>query len=162
MKNQQNTVQQHELPAILSFFIPGVGQAIKGHFKKMLLIWSTYIIMVFLLPLSIIIILPVWIWNIYDAYNSNADATWHELNSHYVKQVNTTSLTQQEKPAQSKVAMILLSFFLGGLGVHRLLMGYSNWWLMLITLGGFGIWTLIDFIRIITGSMKMKDGRELV
>jgi|TARA_B110000858_G_C17632506_1_gene394170 hypothetical protein len=57
--------------------------------------------------------------------------------------------------------MILISFFLGGLGIHRLMMGYSNWWLMLITLGGCGLWTLIDFIRLITGSMKMADGRRL-
>ena len=68
----------------------------------------------------------------------------------------------EQKPAQSKTTMILISFFLGGLGIHRLMMGYSNWWLMLITLGGCGIWTLIDFIKIITGSMKMADGRELV
>ena len=58
--------------------------------------------------------------------------------------------------------MILISLFLGGLGIHRLMMGYSNWWLMLITGGGCGIWTLVDFIRIITGSMKMADGRDLV
>lgn len=68
----------------------------------------------------------------------------------------------EQKPVQSKTTMILISFFLGGLGIHRLMMGYSNWWLMLITFGGCGIWTLIDFIKIITGSMKMADGRDLV
>ena len=68
----------------------------------------------------------------------------------------------EQKPVQSKTTMILISFFLGGLGIHRLMMGYSNWWLMLITAGGCGIWTLIDFIKIITGSMKMADGRDLV
>jgi TM2 domain-containing membrane protein YozV len=67
-----------------------------------------------------------------------------------------------EKQVQSKTAMILMSFFLGHLGVHRYMMGYSNWWLQLITLGGLGIWTLVDFIRIITGDMKMADGRELI
>ncbi len=67
-----------------------------------------------------------------------------------------------EKEPQSKTTMILISFFLGGLGIHRYMMGYSNWWLMLITLGGCGIWALIDFIRIITGSMKMADGSDLV
>ena len=40
-------------------------------------------------------------------------------------------------------------------------MGYSNWWLMLITLGGCGIWTLVDFIQILTGNMNMADGRKL-
>jgi len=66
-----------------------------------------------------------------------------------------------EKQLQSKTTMILISFFLGGLGIDRFLMGYSNWWLKLITLGGCGIWASIDLIKIITGSMKMADGREL-
>ena len=57
----------------------------------------------------------------------------------------------EQKQVQSKTTMILISFFLGGLGIHRLMMGYSNWWLMLITAGGCGIWALVDFIRIITG-----------
>ena len=65
------------------------------------------------------------------------------------------------KPVQSKTTMIIISLLLGSLGIHRLMMGYSNWWLMLITLGGCGIWTFIDIIRIVTGSMKMADGREL-
>ena len=67
-----------------------------------------------------------------------------------------------QKPAESKSTMILISFFLGGLGIHRLMMGYSNWWLMLITAGGCGIWSLIDFIKIITGSMKMAEVRDLI
>lgn len=66
-----------------------------------------------------------------------------------------------DKPVQQKSTMIIICFFVGGLGIHRLMMGYSNWWLMLITLGGCGIWTLIDFIKIITGSMKMADGTDL-
>jgi|TARA_B110000211_G_C14027165_1_gene530435 TM2 domain-containing membrane protein YozV len=68
----------------------------------------------------------------------------------------------EQKQVQSKTTMILVSLFLGGLGIHRLMMGYSNWWIMLITLGGCGIWSLIDLIKIITGSMKMADGRDLV
>lgn len=68
----------------------------------------------------------------------------------------------EQKQVQSKTTMILVSLFLGGLGIHRLMMGYSNWWLMLITLGGCGIWSLVDLIKIITGSMKMADGRDLV
>lgn len=68
---------------------------------------------------------------------------------------------EDQKPVQQKTAMILICFFLGGLGIHRLMMGYSNWWLMLITFGGCGIWSLVDFIRIVTGDMKMSDGRTL-
>ena len=51
-----------------------------------------------------------------------------------------------------------MSFLLGGLGIHRLMMGYSNWWLMLITLGGCGIWTLIDLIKII---FRIKEAAQL-
>ena len=62
--------------------------------------------------------------------------------------------------AKSQIVALLLCFFLGGLGMHRLYLGYSNWWLQLITLGGCGIWALIDLIRIITGDMKPADGSE--
>lgn len=67
----------------------------------------------------------------------------------------------EEKPVQSKMTMILVCWFLGALGIHRLMMGYSNWWVMLITLGGCGIWALIDLINIATGKMGMADGRPL-
>lgn len=67
----------------------------------------------------------------------------------------------EQKQVQSKVTMIIVCWFLGGLGIHRLMMGYRNWWLMLITAGGCGIWLLIDFIKLLTGSLKMADGRDL-
>jgi hypothetical protein len=40
-------------------------------------------------------------------------------------------------------------------------MGYSNWWLMPITCGGCVVWAILDLVQIITGKMKMADGREL-
>lgn len=70
-------------------------------------------------------------------------------------------MTKENKEVQSKGKMIVVSFFLGGFGIDRLMLGYSNWWLKPITLAGFGIWAFIDFIRIITGSMGMADGRPL-
>ncbi|MFV0469532.1 MAG: TM2 domain-containing protein [Dysgonomonas sp.] len=72
-----------------------------------------------------------------------------------------TNFTPEEKPAQQKLTMILVCWFLGSLGIHRYMMGYSNWWLMLITCGGCGIWTIIDLIQIITDKMGMADGRPL-
>ncbi|MBN2015320.1 TM2 domain-containing protein [Candidatus Dojkabacteria bacterium] len=59
------------------------------------------------------------------------------------------------------MTMALVCFFLGSFGVHRLMMGYSNWWLMLVTFGGFGLWTLYDFVMILTGKMTMADGTAL-
>lgn len=67
----------------------------------------------------------------------------------------------EQKPAQSKILMFFVCWFLGVLGIHRLAMGHSNWWLQLITFGGCGFWALIDLIRILTGSLKMADGRDL-
>ncbi len=64
-------------------------------------------------------------------------------------------------PVQPKMKMIIFCWFLGCLGIHRKMMGYKNWWLMLLTWGGCGIWTIIDLIKLLTGSMKMADGREL-
>ncbi|MFN8775221.1 MAG: TM2 domain-containing protein [Flavobacteriales bacterium] len=60
---------------------------------------------------------------------------------------------------KSWVTTLLLCFFLGGLGIHRFYLGYT--WqgvVQLLTLGGLGIWVLIDFIRIITRSLKPKSG----
>jgi TM2 domain-containing membrane protein YozV len=60
---------------------------------------------------------------------------------------------------KSQITAILLCFFLGGLGIHRFYLGYT--WqgvVQLLTLGGLGIWALIDFIRIIIGDLKPKNG----
>lgn len=60
------------------------------------------------------------------------------------------------------VPAALLCFFLGGLGVHRFYVGkIVTGILMLITLGGLGIWTLIDLVRIIVGSFTDKNGLPL-
>jgi protein-S-isoprenylcysteine O-methyltransferase Ste14 len=67
---------------------------------------------------------------------------------------------------QSKVTVALVCFFLGWLGIHRMMMGYKNWWVMIIVgfftcCIGSVIWALIDLIGILTGSLKMADGQNL-
>jgi TM2 domain-containing membrane protein YozV len=62
---------------------------------------------------------------------------------------------------KSKMTALLISFFIGGLGVDRLYLGYGNWWLKLITLGGFGIWTLYDFVMILIDKMPDGNGQPL-
>lgn len=60
------------------------------------------------------------------------------------------------------VPTLLLAFFLGVFGVHRFYVGkVGTGLLMLVTFGGFGIWSLIDFIMIAVGSFKDKDGRVI-
>jgi len=57
---------------------------------------------------------------------------------------------------------LLLSIFLGGLGVHRFYTGHTGIGIVqLFTLGGCGIWSLIDIITIATGSFKDSNGQPL-
>ena len=58
---------------------------------------------------------------------------------------------------------LLLCFFLGFLGIHRFYTGHTGIGVVqLLTLGGCGIWTLIDFIIIIVGNFKDAKGNLLV
>ena len=60
------------------------------------------------------------------------------------------------------VPAALLCFFLGSFGAHRFYVGkVGTAILMILTIGGFGIWTLIDFIMLLTGSFTDKDGNAL-
>ena len=64
---------------------------------------------------------------------------------------------------KSRLATTLLCILLGWVGVagiHRFYLGkIGTGILMLLTLGGLGIWTLIDFIFAVTGNMKDKEGK---
>jgi len=60
---------------------------------------------------------------------------------------------------KSQIVAAILAFFIGVLGIHRFYLGYT--WqgiVQLLTAGGCGIWALIDFIRILIGDLKPKDG----
>lgn len=71
---------------------------------------------------------------------------------------NQTKTVVQKSPARNPMkkeknwlAALLLSILLGGIGVDRFYMGYIGTGILkLITLGGFGIWWLIDLILIAT------------
>ncbi len=60
---------------------------------------------------------------------------------------------------KSRLVALLLCWFLGMFGVHRFYVGKTGTGIVqLLTLGGFFIWALIDFIMIIIGSFTDSDG----
>lgn len=70
-----------------------------------------------------------------------------------------SELTSEQLSDKGFVPTILLCFFLGTFGVHRFYVGkIGTGLLMLVTLGGLGIWTLVDFIIIVVGSFRDKQG----
>ena len=80
---------------------------------------------------------------------------------------------------KSRLALTLLAFFLGSLGVHRFyagkigtgvvmliltIVGYATVWLIFgfIPLAAVWVWNLIDFIYAIIGKFKDKEGNLIV
>ena len=60
------------------------------------------------------------------------------------------------------IVVLLLAFFLGIIGAHRFYVGKNGTAvLMILTLGGFGLWLLYDLIIIITGNFKTKEGNKI-
>jgi TM2 domain-containing membrane protein YozV len=73
-------------------------------------------------------------------------------------------LDENYNPKSEKgfVPTVLLCFFLGNLGVHRFYVGkILTGIIMLLTLGGLGIWTIIDFIMIVTGNFTDSEGKPI-
>ncbi len=64
---------------------------------------------------------------------------------------------------KSRLVALILCLLLGVFGVHRFYVGkVGTGVLQLLTLGGFGIWVIIDLILILTGTFRDIDRRPLL
>ncbi len=84
-----------------------------------------------------------------------------------------------EISSRSRLATVLLAFFLGIFGTHRFYIGKTRtaivmlilsvfylvtirfWGIMFISLAVVGLWALIDFIFALSGMMKDREGRVI-
>jgi len=65
-------------------------------------------------------------------------------------------------PKKRSMALLLCILF-GWLGLHRFYVEkHVTALLMMVTLGGFGLWYFIDFVLIIAGSFEDKEGNALL
>lgn len=73
------------------------------------------------------------------------------------------TLVLEVKEGRHFLAVFFFSFMWGTFGVDRFYLGKIGTGIIkLITFGGFGFWTLIDLALIMSGSMRDKQGQEML
>ena len=86
-----------------------------------------------------------------------------EFESQPEKYIRKAEAPSNSEPSDKDfVITLLICVFLGGLGVHRFFVDkIGTGVLMLVTLGGLGLWWIIDIILIVTGSFEDSEGRVI-
>ena len=94
------------------------------------------------------------------------------------EKIGSSSTVEPQLSDKNKVIAALLCFFLGGLGIHRFYLGWTGSAIAMLVLSILGtvlsaiiigiplllivgIWDIVDFFRIIFGSLTDAQGRKL-
>jgi hypothetical protein len=94
-----------------------------------------------------------------DAYCDNCGSPSHPKASFCVK---CGVKFRETGSGKDWLTALLLSIFLGKLGVDRFYLGYVGLGILkLLTIGGCGIWWIIDIILIVTNKTKDSEGNAL-
>jgi TM2 domain-containing membrane protein YozV len=100
------------------------------------------------------------------SFNANASfpvkkktETVEVVKDNKIEKKEVTTFAAVANSGKSQIVAALLCWIVGIIGIHRFYLGYT--WqgiVQILTLGGLGIWTLIDLIRILIGSLQPKNG----
>ena len=96
--------------------------------------------------------------------NEQAQLTAETTVTTPVEQANSVQTIEPKDLKQRHfLAVFFFSFMWGIFGVDRFYLGkYGTGFLKLITLGGFGIWAMIDLSLVMAGAMRDRNGNEML
>ena len=96
------------------------------------------------------------------ACGNKIDATANMCRYCGAMQPGVAVMNQPSNTDKRLLPAFLLLFFLGVFGAHRFYVGkIGTGILQLVTLGGLGIWWLVDLIMMLTGNFKEKGGEKI-
>ena len=92
-------------------------------------------------------------------FGPNEGYKYNRYNYNRSNQQGYNNYDVRKSTQKSWLVTLLLCLFVGTLGVHRFYVGkIGTGILQLLTLGGFGIWTLVDFILIACKKFTDENG----